>query len=109
MNLSGSVSGGKMVVELNADTLLLPDKSELGNFILEANSNTDTIDLGIRWDNQDGGKTKGEVKARGFFSLNNMNRSVLTVGILPSNFTVSSTQWNISPARVVIDSTSASV
>ena len=107
MNLSGSVNGGKMVVELNADTIVLPDKSELGNFILEANSNTDTIDLGIRWDNQDGGKTVGEVKARGFFSLNNTNRSVLTVGILPSNFTVNHTQWNISPARVVIDSTSA--
>ncbi|MDZ7636593.1 MAG: hypothetical protein U5L72_20120 [Bacteroidales bacterium] len=107
MNLSASVSGGKMVVELMADTLLLPDKSELGNFILGATSNTDTIDLGIRWDNQDGGRTIGEAKARGYFSLNEMNRSVLTVGILPSNFTVSHTPWHISPARVVIDSTSA--
>ncbi|MRR19965.1 hypothetical protein EG827_07200 [bacterium] len=107
MHLSGSVTGGKMVVELTVDTLLLPDKSELGNFILEADSNTDTIDLGLRWDNQDGGKTLGELKARGYFSLNEMDRSVLTVGIQPSGFTVNHTPYFVSPARIVIDSTSA--
>jgi hypothetical protein len=107
IQFSGSMNSGKLDLELKADTLLMPDNSELGNFILEATSSTDTIDLGIRWDNMDGGRTMGEAKARGFFSLNEMNRPVLTVGILPSGFTVRHTPWNISPARVVIDSTSA--
>lgn len=104
MSLSGAVNGAKMTVDLIADSLLLPDKSVLGNFSIGAASNTDTIDLGISWDNHDEGRTMGELNARGFFSLNELNRSVLTVGILPSGFTVSSTPWIISPARIVLDS-----
>jgi TamB, inner membrane protein subunit of TAM complex len=106
MSLSGSVSGGKMSVNLSADSLLLPDKSVLGNFKIEATSNKDTIDLGILWDNHDEGRTMGDLNARGFFSLNELNRSVLTVGILPSGFTVQNAPWTISPARIVLDSTS---
>ena len=107
MNLSGSAAGGLMAVALEADTLLLPDRSVLGNFIVEAGSHTDTLDLGIRWDNKDGGKTFGEVSARGFFSLNDMNKAYLTVGLLPTAFTVDRVPWSVSPARIVIDSTSA--
>jgi hypothetical protein len=96
-----------MAVALEADTLLLPDRSVLGNFIVEAGSHTDTLDLGMRWDNKDGGKTFGEVSVRGFFSLNDMNKAYLTVGLLPTAFTVDRVPWSVSPARIVIDSTSA--
>ncbi|MBE0678864.1 MAG: hypothetical protein IH592_08875, partial [Bacteroidales bacterium] len=106
MHLTGAVSGAKMEVGLRADTLLLPDKSVLGNFTLGATGNNDTIELGLRWDNKDGGRTIGEVKTRGYYSINDMNRSVLTVGILPSGFTVRNTPWSVNPARIVIDSTS---
>ncbi|MFZ2287717.1 MAG: translocation/assembly module TamB domain-containing protein [Bacteroidales bacterium] len=105
MHLTGSVAGARMAVDLMADTLLLPDKSVLGNFNVNATSSIDTIGLGIRWDNKDGGKTNGEIKARGYYSLNEINRSVLTVGILPSGFTIRSASWSVSPARIVIDST----
>ncbi len=106
MHLTGAVSGAKMEIGLNADTLRLPDKSVLGNFIIGATGGTDTIYLGIRWDNKDGGRTNGEVKARGYYSLNEMSRPVLTVGILPTAFTVRSSLWSVNPARIVIDSTS---
>jgi hypothetical protein len=107
MNLSGSAGGGVMAINLSADTLLLPDRSVLGNFIAEAGSYSDTLDLGIRWDNKDGGKTFGEVSARGFFSHYAKNRTYLTVGILPTAFTVDRVPWSVSPARIVIDSTTA--
>jgi hypothetical protein len=107
MLLSGSVSGGMMSVDLTADSLRLPDKSVLGNFSLGATGKRDTINLGLKWDNNDGGRTMGEVNAKGFFSLNELNRPVLTVGVLPAGFTIDHTAWTISPARVVIDSTSA--
>ncbi len=107
MNLSGSAGGGLMSVTLEADTLLLPDKSVLGNFVAEAGSHTDTLDLGMRWDNRDGGRTFGEVSARGFFSLNTMNRAFLAVSLLPTAFTVDRVPWSVSPARIVIDSTTA--
>ncbi len=107
MNLSGSAGGGKMAITLKADTLLLPDRSVLGNFIAEAGSHTDTLDLGIRWDNRDGGRTFGEVSARGYFSLNALNKAFLTVGLLPTAFTVDRVPWSVNPARIVIDSTTA--
>lgn len=106
MNLTGLVSGATMEVGLRADSLLLPDKSVLGNFTLGATGSNDTIDLGLGWDNKDEGRTKGELKARGYFSINEMNRPVLTVGILPSELTVRNTPWSVNPGRIVIDSTS---
>ncbi len=107
MNLSGSACGGLMSVTLKADTMLLPDRSVLGNFTAEAGSNSDTLNLGIRWDNRDGGRTFGEVSARGFFSQNAMNKAFLTVSLLPTAFTVGSVPWSVSPARIVVDSTTA--
>ena len=107
MNFSGSAGGGLIAVTLQADTLLLPDRSVLGNFVADAGSHTDTLDLDMRWDNRDGGRTFGEVSARGFFSLNALNRPSLTVSLLPTALTVDRVPWSISPARIVIDSTTA--
>lgn len=104
MSLEGSVKEGRLTVDLAADTVLLPDKSVLGSFILRAVSSSDTTDLGMKWDNNDGGRTIGEVKTRGFFSTGEDKRPLLTVAVLPSEVTVNSTLWNISPARIVIDS-----
>lgn len=106
LDITGSVKDGIMNLALNADTVLLPDKSELGSFTLGVASNNDTTDLGMKWDNQDNGRTLGEVKARGFFSPGTENRPTLTVAVVPTGLTVNSVQWNISPARIVIDSLS---
>lgn len=106
MNMTGRVTGKRVTVEITVDTVLLPDKSELNNFILGAEGASDTIDLGMAWDNRDDGRTLGEVKARGFFSLNEMNRPVMTVAILPAGITVNRVPWNISAARMVVDSAS---
>lgn len=105
MHMSGSVREGKVNVELAADTLLLPDRSELGSFTLITGSSNDTTNLGISWDNMDDGRTFGEVQARGFFSLNENEMPVMTIAILPSGLTVNRTPWNIGGARIVIDST----
>lgn len=107
MNMRGSANAETVRVFLTADTIMLPDKSELDNFSLEAQGKNDTVNLGMKWDNRDKGRTFGEVKARGFFSMNRMERPVMTLAILPTGVTVSSTPWTISPARIVIDSTSA--
>ena len=106
MHLLGTVTASKTVIGLSADTLRMPDKSVLGNFILDATGENDTIALGLRWDNKDDGQTIGELKARGYYSVNDMNRPVLTVGILPSVLTARNISWSVNPARIVIDSTS---
>jgi hypothetical protein len=104
MNLTGSLREGILDIELGADTVLLPDRSELGNFSLGVVSSNDTTDLGMRWDNKDGMRTFGEVMARGFFSLGDNKKPVMTIAVLPSGVTVSRTPWNIGAARIVIDS-----
>jgi hypothetical protein len=106
MEVSGTVKDGKIAVEMTADTLLLPDRSELGNFSLVAGGRSDSVDIGMSWDNKDNGRTHGEIMARGFFSLNAEQKPVMTVAVLPASLTVNSTPWSISPARIVIDSTS---
>jgi hypothetical protein len=107
LQLTGSVSDGKLNVAVKSDTLVFPDRSVLGSFILEAGSSNDSIDLDINWDNKDGGKTFGRVSAKSFFSLNEKQKPLLTVGIMPSSFTVNHIAWSVSPARIVVDSTSA--
>jgi len=106
LNMTGSLKDGSLKLDMTADTVMLPDKSELGNFALGATSSNDTTDLGMNWDNHDNGRTLGEVKARGFFSHGVGNLPSLTVAVLPTGLTVNSSQWNISPARIVIDSVS---
>ena len=106
LNMTCSLKNGNMKLDLTADTVILPDKSELGNFALGATSSNDTTDLGINWDNHDNGRTLGEVKARGFFGHSAGNLPSLTVAVLPTSLTVNNSQWNITPARIVIDSVS---
>lgn len=107
IKLKGSANGETVSIDLTADTIMLPDKSELDNFSLEAQGKNDTVNLGMKWDNKDEGRTYGEVKARGFFSMNQLERPVMTLAILPAAVTVSSVPWTVSPARIVLDSTSA--
>ncbi len=107
LQLNSSVSHDRIALSLNADTVLLPDKSEMENFILEATGYRDTIDLGIKWDNKDADRTLGDIRAKGFFSINNLNKPVLVIGVLPALFNVNHVEWAISPARIVVDSTSA--
>ena len=108
MILTSSVTEGIMKVEMTADTLLLPDKSELGNFTLSAQGERDTVNIGLKWDNKDEGRTLGVVDARGFFSVNEQKQPVMAIAILPTSITVNSIKWNISPARITMDSTRTS-
>jgi hypothetical protein len=107
LHLRSSSGKGIMGLEITADTLLLPDKSRMINFLLRAGANSDTVDLGITWNNNNGGRTLGEIRAKGFFDLNELGRPVLVIGMLPTAVNVNSTPWKISPAHIVIDSTSA--
>ena len=107
MHLAGSVKDGRLSVEVRADTVLLPDRSELGRFNLTATGINDTTVLGMHWNNMDEGRTLGEVKARSFFSLDENGKPAMTIAILPASLTVNHIPWNITPARIVIDSTSA--
>ncbi|MCI0523590.1 MAG: translocation/assembly module TamB, partial [Bacteroidales bacterium] len=106
LSVLGSVSDGRMNISLLSDTLFLPERSKLANFNLMATTRPDTLDLGITWNNYDGGRTLGEIKATGFYCLNELQRPYLTVNVLPSSLMVNSSPWKISPAQIVMDSTS---
>lgn len=107
LNLKSSGANGIMGLSITADTLLLPDRSSVINFLLRAGANSDTIDLGITWNNVNASYTPGEVRAKGFFNLNEFSRPVLVMGFQPTTVNVNNSAWKISPAHIVIDSTSA--
>ena len=107
MQVNGSFTHDRGALSVTADTVLLPNKSEMANFILEASGYRDTIDLDIKWDNKDTDRTLGDISAKGFFSINELRKPVFIIGVLPSHFNINHVQWAISPARVVVDSTSA--
>jgi hypothetical protein len=107
LNLKSSSAKGMMGLSIAADTLLLPDKSKMINFLLRAGANSDTVNLGITWNNNNDGRTLGEVRAKGFFNLNEFNRPVLVIGLLPTTVNINNTPWKISPAHIVVDSASA--
>lgn len=106
LHLKSSAENGMMGLSVSADTLFLPDKSRMMNFLLRAGASSDTVDLGITWNNNNAGRTMGEVKAKGFFNLDQLNRPVLVIGLQPTVVNVNYTPWKINPAHIVIDSTS---
>ncbi len=107
LTVNSSVSGNKMNVTVNSDTLHLPDNSDLRNFIVQVDTRPDSMNLDINWDNRDGGRTLGDLKAEGYYGLNNRGKPVLNISIIPTEFIVSSTTWKVNPGHIVIDSTSA--
>lgn len=107
LKMESTAGQGEMELSITSDTLLLPDRSILNNFQLQAYAGSDTIDLGLIWNNNNNGKSLGEVRAKGFFSINELNKPALIVGLQPSAVNVNFTPWKISPAHIVIDSTSA--
>ena len=108
IKLNGSVSRSNVALKVSADTLLLPDKSVLGSFRIEADGAHDTIDLDIQWDNKNEGRTLGDISAKGFFSLAGRKKPVLIISVLPTGFNINHMRWAISPAHIVVDSTSIS-
>jgi hypothetical protein len=104
MSVQSSVSDNRINISLLSDTLFLPERSKLVNFSLLATSRPDTVDLGIKWNNNDRGRTLGEIRVTGFYSLGESGRPNLSIDVLPSSVTVNNSHWQISPAQIVIDS-----
>ncbi len=107
LHMSSGMSGGRMNLRVQADTLRLPDQSRLGGFSLTGTGWSDTIRLTAGWDNGDEGRNRGEAGINGLFSRSRPGKATLTLALLPGEMTVNNMPWSISPARIVIDSTSA--
>ncbi len=102
------VTGSMLNINIASDTLRMPDKSKIMNVAVGLSSHPDTIDLGILWDNNDNGNTVGEIKAKGFISLNETHNPTLRIEILPTETYVNHIAWQINPSTILIDSVSTS-
>ncbi|HSO77813.1 MAG TPA: translocation/assembly module TamB domain-containing protein, partial [Bacteroidales bacterium] len=107
LTVNSSVSGNKMNVTVNSDSLHLPDNSDLRNFIVQLDTRPDSMNLAINWDNRDDGRTLGDLKAAAYYGLNNRGKPVLNISIIPTEFVVTSTVWRVNPGHILVDSTSA--
>lgn len=104
LETDAAITDNRMSVLILSDTIKLPDKSKINNVALNLNTNPDTLNLDINWDNKDNGVTKGDIRAIGFITLNSMKRPVLQVNILPTEAYINSVRWNISPSAITVDS-----
>ncbi len=106
--MESSVNAGRMNTSITSDTLKLPGRANLENFVIGLGSHPDTINLDMRWDNNPSGKAMGEIKALGFYSLNGKSRPVLTVSLLPTEIILNNASWKLNPARIMVDSATTS-
>ena len=106
LDAKASISGGKMNITVLSDNMKLLDNSEIKNVSLTLNSHPDTLDLAIKWDNHDEGKTRGEIIAKGFFGLNDKRIPAFTINLLPTDAYVNKAVWKIDPSTILIDSAS---
>lgn len=104
LNAGAEVNGNSMNIVMVSDSIQLPDKSMIKNVILSLPTHPDTLTLAINWDNKDNGVTKGEIKANGYVTLNDSQRPVLKINILPTETVVNSASWKISPSTIIVDS-----
>ena len=102
--LQSNISRGVMKTAFSSDTLLLPGNARLDNLVLNLGSHPDTINLNLSWANKLSGKTKGEIKALGYFSLNRKDRPVLKINVLPTEMVIDSAVWNLNNSAIVLDS-----
>lgn len=109
INAYVKVSDNKMNMVVLSDAIRLPDQSMIRNVSLNLDTHPDTLDLNIKWDNNDNGKTLGNIKANGLVSLNEKGIPSLLINILPTSTYISGEQWKINPASISIDSSAIQI
>ncbi len=105
LSMRGTVSEGTVNALLTADSVRLPDRSQMERFTFTTSGRNDTISLTAAWGDSESGKGKGDLRARGFFSSSPSGKVMLTMALLPGAVTVNNTPWSISPARIISDTT----
>lgn len=97
-----STKNNELQLSVKADKLFLSDSLWLTGFTVETNSHSDSVNLAVNWDNKAKTKiNKGDIKA--FLHFNPRNQ--MQFKILPSQFTVADSVWNISKDNeVLVDS-----
>ncbi len=99
-NINSSTSD-KLVLNTGCDKLFLTDSTWLKNFNLVTSTENDSVNLNLTWDNKSLKEYKGDISAFLHFDKN----SLIKFKVLPSQFVMADSVWNISKSNeVVIDS-----
>ncbi|MFA5647647.1 MAG: translocation/assembly module TamB domain-containing protein [Bacteroidales bacterium] len=77
--------------------------SNIRNISIQAMAQNDSLTTSIGWDNKTQVKNLGQLNTRTLFSHNSGNKTV-NLHLIPSNFTLNDTIWNINESEIVIDS-----
>ncbi|MES2592056.1 MAG: translocation/assembly module TamB domain-containing protein [Bacteroidota bacterium] len=88
-------------INIDCERLYLADSTWLDNLNVSTTTHSDSVNLGVTWNNKTKNKYEGDIKAFLHFNPNN----IIKLKVLPSQFVISDSVWSIDKANeVIIDS-----
>ncbi len=96
-NINAS-SNNKFQFSTGCERLYITDSTWLNGFSLNSITNSDSVNLALVWDNKTAKQSKGDIKAFLHFNPN----SIINFKILPSQFSIADSVWNINKANEVL-------
>lgn len=88
-------------ISTSCETLYLSDSTWLKDFNLVTSTISDSVNLGLTWDNKSKNSNRGDIKVFAHFNPGN----IIDLKILPSVLVLSDSTWKISKTnKIVIDS-----
>lgn len=104
-DINAGSNENKLKFKTGCERLYLTDSTWLSDFQLNTTTSSDSVNLDLVWDNKTKKKSIGDIKAFLHFQPDN-----IIFKILPSQFYIADSVWNISKANeVIIDSNRISV
>jgi hypothetical protein len=109
LSINASISDSILSSNLNSSSLLLAGKSELKGFRVNLTTRPDNFQLTSAWDNKDIILNKGNLEANGSFTKNIFGKSLLKIGVQPTEIAIRNNLWKINPSVIYIDTTSIEI
>lgn len=98
-------TNGLLQINSRVDELKIGENQTLHNLSFVTDITNNGINNKILWDNYEEEKYSGEIETNLKFSTSVTGNPHIEMNILPSNFILADTVWNISPSTISIDST----
>jgi len=98
-----------MVFKLYGEKLNLFNRFKLEQFGIRSETNIDTFNINVDWDNAGEIENKGTFTAKGKFTKPDNKHTKLDLAVLPVGIIINDKLWNIDSSNVVLDSNAISI
>ncbi len=109
LDINCMIEDTSMVFDLYSEKLNLVNRLNLEQLGIRSETNTDTFNININWDNTGNLENKGTFTAKGKLSRPDSVHPRLDLAILPAELIINDKPWQIDSSRLIIDSTAISI